>query len=59
MLGYDTMGKFVEQDGTEEEQAGEEADTPVLRRRPVGVLLGEEGSEGKRTQRENHDPSGM
>jgi len=25
VLGYDTMGKFVEQDGTEEEQAGEEA----------------------------------
>src|SRR6266403_5077197 len=59
VLGYDTMCEFVKQDGTEEEQAGEEADTPVLHCRPVRVLLGEEGPEGKRTQRENHNPSGM
>src|SRR5882724_3489628 len=59
VLGHDTMGKFVEQHGTEKEQAGEEADTPVLHRRPMRVLLGEEAPEGKRTQRENHDPSGM
>ena len=41
MLGYDAVGEFMEQHGTEEEQAGQEADTPVLHCCPVGVLLGE------------------
>ena len=59
VLSYDAVGEFMEQHGTEEEQAGHEADAPLLHRRPVRVLLGEESPEGKRTQRENHDPSGM
>jgi hypothetical protein len=53
------VGEFVEQHGAEEEQAGQEADAPLLHRRPVRVLLGKESPEGKRTQRENHNPSRM
>lgn len=41
MLGYNAVGEFVEQHGTEEEQTGQEADAPLLHRRPVRVLLGE------------------
>jgi hypothetical protein len=59
MLGDDAVRKLVEQDRAEKEEAGEQADAPLLRFGPMGVALGEKLPEGKRTQRENHDPSGM
>ena len=49
--GEDAMGKFVDENGDEEEDGGDGAYQPLLRRRPEGVAVAhavgeEEGDEG-------------
>lgn len=59
VLRNDAMGEFVEEQGTEKEQAGESGDAPLLDGRPRGVVVGKLLLENIGDAGKNDDPGGM
>jgi hypothetical protein len=49
----------MEDHRSEEEDAGDDSEGPVLRRGPAGVLRSELGSQGERNQKKNDEPAGV
>src|SRR6266566_2025500 len=59
MLGNDAVGKFVEEDGREEEKAGQDAHGPMLCVGPKWMLLLELRGDDVGDGRKNENPSGV
>jgi hypothetical protein len=53
------MAQLVKNHGREKKNAGDDAESPMLGWRPVRVLRGELGPQGKRNQEKNDEPAGM
>jgi hypothetical protein len=53
------MAQFVEDNGSEKKNAGDDAERPMLRGRPIFVLRSELGSQRKSDQEKNDEPAGM
>src|SRR5260370_414758 len=59
MLGNDAVGKFVEEDGREEEKAGQDAHGPMLCVGPKWMLLLELRGNDVGDGQKNENPSGV
>jgi hypothetical protein len=59
MLGHDAVGEFVEEHGGKKEQAGEDADGPMLGVRPTRMLLTELPGDDVSDGGKNENPGGV
>ena len=59
VLGHDAVAEFVEENRSEEEEAGQDADGPMLRVSPKRMLLLELRGDDVGNGRKNKDPSRM
>src|SRR5882762_2358652 len=59
MLGHDAVTEFVEENRSEEEETGQDADGPMLRVRPKRMQLLELRGDDVGDSRKNKDPSRM
>ena len=59
MLRDHAMAQLVKDDGSEKKNAGDDTQGPMLRGRPVRVLRGELGPQGKSDEEKNDEPAGV
>src|ERR1700722_3302677 len=53
------MAQLMKDYGSEKKNAGDDAERPMLRRRPIFVLRSKLSSQGKSDQEENDEPAGV